>query len=176
MNSSLHNELTQLQEKLSTLDEAVEISTSTAKTTTKKQQEYASQLTNIQESLNKHQTPENLKNHLKVYNNESETVLNHYDTQMTAMENLLRSYQPLISQTQSLLNTIDQMNFPKQLNKLDTSISSINEGVKTVKNDVNELLTKIEEEDKNANLIKILLFLSTLLVSGTILLLMNITI
>jgi len=173
MKSSLQNQLTELQDKLSTLDEAVEISTTTAKTTTKTQQEYASQLTNIQDSLDEHQTP--LTSYLELYNNESEKVLNHYDTQMTEMANLLKSYQPLISQTQSVLNTFNEMNFPKRLNKLDTSISTINEGVKKVKNDVNELLINIEDEDKSANLIKIVIFLlSALSVGGIIWLLMNI--
>ncbi len=174
MKSSLKNQLTELQDQLSSLDKAVEISSLTAKTTTKKQQEYASQLTNIQDSLNQDKTPANLTNHLELYNNESETVLTHYDTQMTEMENMLRAYQPLISQTQSVLNTIEQMDFPKQLNKLDTSISTINEGVKNVKSDVNELLTKIENEEKSANLIKIVLVLSAALSVGGILLLLMI--
>ncbi len=171
MKSSLQNQLTKLQEKLSTLDKAVEISTTTAKNTTKKQQEYASQLTNLQDSLNQPHPP--LTSYLKLYHNESETILNHYDTQVIEIENLLKSYQPLISQTQNLLNTINEMDFPTRLNQLDTSISTINEGVKNVKNNVNELLSNLEDEEKSANVIKIVIFcLSALSIGGIIWLLM----
>ena len=107
--------------------------------------------------------------HLELFNNHSETILTNYDSQISEIANLLKSYQPLISQTQSLLHTIDEMDFPKRLNQLDTSISSINEGVKNVQNDVNKLLASIEDENKSANLIKIVIFwLSALSIGGII--------
>jgi DNA repair ATPase RecN len=106
--------------------------------------------------------------HLELFNNQSETVLNNYDTQMSDMANLLKSYQPLISQTQSLLNTIDKIDFPNRLNQLDTSIFNINEGVKTVQNDVNELLASIEDEEKSTNFLKIVIFLLSALSIGGI--------
>ncbi|EDN66345.1 hypothetical protein BGP_3077 [Beggiatoa sp. PS] len=168
MNLSIHDELAKLQNELTTLEQAVkhiskaeQISTSVIKTTEAVQKNYAIHLKNLLDLLEKSVShlQQELKNKLEKFDTDSEKILTAYQTQINEISKILDSYSDLVSRTQHFLDKLNKIDFPMRLDKLDLTISGINQSVlnalmrvetleRNVKDENKNLLVQIESQDK----------------------------
>ncbi|RKZ47437.1 MAG: hypothetical protein DRR16_10075 [Candidatus Parabeggiatoa sp. nov. 3] len=180
MNPTIHNELTKLQEQLTTLDKAVkqiayagEISTAVVKTTEAVQKEYTIHLTNIQDLLDEsvYQTQQQFNKRLELFKTESTDILTSYQSQQTELSRLLENDSQFIAQTQHLIDKLNQIDFSNRLDKLDQTISSINQTVQNTSiriESLENLLIQTEHQNKEIKMIKGLLLLLLAISLGTI--------
>ena len=180
MKPAIHNELTKLQEQLTTLDKAVkqiayagEISTAVVKTTEAIQQEYAIHLKNIQELLEASvsDTQQQVNTHFERFKTESTETLSAYQSQQTEFSTLLYDYRQMIGATQHLIDKLNQIDFSNRLDKLDQTISSINQTVQNTSiriESLENLLIQTEHQNKEIKMIKGLLLLLLAISLGTI--------
>ena len=188
MNLSIHDELAKLQNELATLERAVkhiskaeQISTSVIKATEAVQKNYAIHLKNLLDLLEKSVShlQQELKNKLEKFDTDSEKILTAYQTQINEISKILDSYSDLVSRTQHFLDKLNKIDFPMRLDKLDLTISGINQSVlnalmrvetleRNVKDENKNLLVQIESQDKKIKVIQALLLLLLALSIGTV--------
>jgi len=178
MNPAIHNELTKLQEQLTTLDNAVkqiayagEVSTAVVKTTEAVQKEYAIHLKNIQDLLEESvsHTQQQFKKQLELFKTESTDILTLYQSQQAELSTRLDNSSQFIAQTQHLIDKLNQIDFSSRLDKLDQTISSINQTVQNASiriESLENLLAQTAHQNHEIKVIKRLLLL--LLALGTI--------
>lgn len=104
-----------------------------------------------------------------------------YKEQLQEVKDLTTQYQELVGRAEKLIDKIDKVDFPTRLDKLDASVTGINQGLQNtqgklenigrdLKDEIKEmktnLTTKIEGNHKEIKTLKILLIVSLALSIG----------
>lgn len=92
----------------------------------------------------KHTLNDNVEENQKVHQKNSEEIASH-----------LILYSEFVNKVESLTKTIESVNFPNRLDKLDNTVSAINLGIQNIQSSVaNTEKTLLDEIDKNRETIK----------------------
>jgi hypothetical protein len=184
----IHEELLRLQEQLTLLDSAVkqiaraeEIATAVVQATATIQQEYVLQLHHISEFYQTHLEKITTSHHSQVdkFQKTSEQTLATYTTAIQEMSTLVNQAQNVSEKIQQLVEFIDKINLPLRLDKLDLTVSAINQGVQNTlmrietseRNLREEIKREVGKHSQEFKLMKGLLWLVTLLSSGMLIIL-----
>ncbi len=184
----IHEELLRLQEQLTLLDRAVkqitraeEIATAVVQATATIQQEYVLQIHNISESYQTHlqNFTASYQSQVENFQKTSEHTLATYTTAIQEMSTLVNQAQNVSEKIQQLVEFIDKINFPLRLDKLDLTVSAINQGVQNIlmrietseRNLREEIKREVGKHSQEFKLMKGLLWLVTLLSAGILIIL-----
>ncbi|TRZ66615.1 hypothetical protein D4R20_00285 [bacterium] len=200
MNQDIHTHLEKLKTELNKLEPAVkhlqkadENATALVNTLTNIHKEFTKHLQNIEKSLSdaneKHQkqlTTE-IQESIKKISNATEQLLKSNSSFEKQIKVLLSEYFGLRESTLKLIKRIESIDFPARLDKLDASVSSINQGLQNTQTRIGDLernlkdyiqaridtfekavTTQFETQSNENKLLKILLFISIGLITGLI--------
>lgn len=96
-----------------------------------------------------------------------------YSDQLKEVKELTSKYQELVTRTEKLTEKIDKIDFPSRLDKLDASVTGINQGIQNVQtklenlgtaldraitNSTKSLLSRIEKNSGEIQTLKILIY------------------
>ncbi len=81
----------------------------------------------------------------------AKTLEEKYSQQIKEVQSLTTQYNQLVHKIEKLLSKIDNVNFPQRLDKLDTTVSSINQGLQNVQAKLENLGRDIKDEFKKLN-------------------------
>lgn len=183
-----HEELLRLQEQLTLLDNAVKqiakaeaIATAVVQATATIQQEYVLQFQKISEFYQTHldEITTSHQSQMDKFQTTSEHTLATYTTAIQELSSLVNQAQNVSVKIQQWVEFIDKINLPMRLDKLDLTVSGINQGVQNIlmrmetsernlREEINREMGKHSQEFK---LMKGLLWLVTLLSSGILIIL-----
>jgi len=179
MNQDIHTHLEKLKTELSKLEPAImhlqkadENATALISTLYNIQEEYSKHLQNIEQALIR--ANEDYQKHLiKVIEastlkitGASELLLQSNLSFENQIREFLSGYEVLVSAVSNLIDKIDKVDFPSRLDKLDSTVSSINQGLqntqmrigdleRNLKDDIQarakELFSKVNESENSLN-------------------------
>jgi hypothetical protein len=184
----IHDELLRLQEQLTLLDSAVkqiaraeEIATAVVQATATIQQEYVLQFQKISEFYQTHleQITASHQSQVDKFQTTSEQTLATYTTAIQEMSTLVNQAQNVSVKIQQWVEFIDKINLPLRLDKLDLTVSGINQGVQNTlmrletseRNLREEIKREVGKQSQEFNMMKGLLWLVAVLSSGIIVML-----
>jgi hypothetical protein len=184
----IHDELLRLQEQLTLLDSAVkqiaraeEIATAVVQATATIQQEYVLQLHKISEFYQTHldKITASHQGQVDKFQLTSEQTLATYTTAIQEMSTLVNQAQNVSVKIQQWVEFIDKINLPMRLDKLDLTVSGINQGVQNTlmrvetseRNLREEIKREVGKQSQELNMMKGLLWLVAVLSSGIIVML-----
>ncbi|OQW91763.1 MAG: hypothetical protein BWK78_03605 [Thiotrichaceae bacterium IS1] len=184
----IHDELLRLQEQLTLLDRAVKqiakaeaIATAVVQATATIQQEYVLQLHKIAEFYQTHleQITASHQSQVDKFQMTSEQTLATYTTAIQEMSTLVNQAQNVSVKIQQWVEFIDKINLPLRLDKLDLTVSGINQGVQNTlmrvetseRNLREEIKLEVGKQSQELKMLKGLLWLVTVLSSGIIMML-----
>jgi hypothetical protein len=184
----IHDELLRLQEQLTLLDGAVkqiaraeEIATAVVQATATIQQEYVLQFQKISEFYQTHLETITASHQSQVdkFQMTSEQTLATYTTAIQEMSTLVNQAQNVSVKIQQWVEFIDRINLPLRLDKLDLTVSGINQGVQNTlmrletseRNLREEIKREVGKQSQEFNMMKGLLWLVAVLSSGIIVML-----
>lgn len=184
----LHEELLRLQEQLTLLDSATKqiaraegIASAVVQATATIQQEYVLQLHKISEFYQTHLEKITASHQSQVdrFQTTSEHTLATYTTAIQELSTLVNQAQNASIKIQQLVEFIDRINLPLRLDKLDLTVSGINQGVQNTlmrvetseRNLREEIKREVEKPSQELKMMKGLLWLVAVLSSGIIVML-----
>ena len=179
MSQDIHTHLEKLKTELNKLEPAVkhlqkadENATALISSLTNIHKEFSKHLQSIEKSLSdanaKHQKQltKEIQESTKKINDATELLSKSNSTFEKQIKNLLSEYSGLGDATAALIKKIESVDFPKRFDKLDTTVSSINQGLqntqtrigdleRNIKDDLQaktkDVILKVESTEKNLN-------------------------
>jgi hypothetical protein len=83
----------------------------------------------------------------KILDNYEEIVLHH----AKIVDELLKNYRQLAIETEKLIKYLNSVNFPARLDKLDTTVSSINQGLQNTQTRIGDLERNVKDDILSKN-------------------------
>ena len=179
----LQNELSRLKSATDYIDKAKENSTTIIIELEKVQQNYTFYLDKIFNLYKQYVT--DLKQNTEIQINDGvlkfETTGNKIDTtnkeKLVETKRLLEQYKKIVEATDSLVKTLESVDFPTRLSTIDTNIKAVNSALNEAKQSIEKsattnqtaIIQRLDTQDKEIKSLKTLLFLICgLIVIGTI--------
>jgi len=159
MNQDIHTHLEKLKTELSKLDPAIkhlqkadENATALISTLNNIQEEYSKHLQNIEQALiranedyQKHLIKEIDASTLKVIG-ASELLSQSNQSFENQIREFLSGYEVLVSAVSKLIDKIDKVDFPSRLDKVDSTVSSINQGLQNTQMRIGDLERNLKDD------------------------------
>lgn len=159
MNKDIHTHLEKLKAELDKLEPAVkhlqkadENATALMTALTNVHEEYRKHLQNIEKSLldsnvkHQGQITEEIQDSTRKINVAAEELSKSNTALERKIEELLSEYAGLSESTSSLIGKIDSIDFPSRLDKLDATVSSINQGLQNTQSRIGDLERNIKDD------------------------------
>lgn len=159
MSQDIHTHLEKLKTELNKLEPAVkhlqkadENATALISSLTNIHKEFSKHLQSIEKSLSdaneKHQKQltKEIQESTKKINDATELLSKSNSTFEKQIKNLLSEYSGLGNATAALIKKIDSVDFPKRFDKLDATVSSINQGLQNTQTRIGDLERNIKDD------------------------------
>ncbi len=174
----LKTELTKLEPAVKHLQKADENATTLISAVNNIHKEYSKHLQAIEklivDSNKEHhkQISKDIQDSTTKLNDLGEKITNSFKSAEKEVKDLLDEYKFLSTETEKLVTKIDNVDFPTRLDKLYSTVSSINRGLQNTQQRIadseKEITKMFEGVSKQNKLMKILLFVSLGLTAGLI--------
>lgn len=148
----LKNELDKLSPAIMHLQQADENSTALVSAAKRINGEYAVHLKRIEETIKElndqhHKSIEKeIGNSVTKLNNSSNSIEESYDNFKKLITSLTNEYRLIADATTRLIEKIDKVDFPTRLDKVDATVSSINQGLQNVQQRIGDLERNIKDD------------------------------
>lgn len=159
MSQDIHTHLEKLKTELNKLEPAVkhlqkadENATALISSLTNIHKEFSKHLQSIEKSLSdaneKHQKQltKEIQESTKKINDATELLSKSNSTFEKQIKNLLSEYSGLGNATAALIKKIESVDFPKRFDKLDATVSSINQGLQNTQTRIGDLERNIKDD------------------------------
>lgn len=159
MSQDIHTHLEKLKTELNKLEPAVkhlqkadENATALISSLTNIHKEFSKHLQSIEKSLSdanaKHQKQltKEIQESTKKINDATELLSKSNSTFEKQIKNLLSEYSELGNTTATLIKKIESVDFPKRFDKLDATVSSINQGLQNTQTRIGDLERNIKDD------------------------------
>lgn len=159
MNQDIHTHLEKLKTELTKLEPAVkhlqkadENATALVASLTNIHKDFAKHLLNIEKSLaeanEKHQKllTKEIQDSTKKINEATELHSKSNSSFEKQIKGFLSAYESLASSTVKLIEKIDKVDFPVRLDKLDATVSSVNQGLQNTQTRIGDLERNVKDD------------------------------